>query len=168
MANIILSATGCQNQSQNRIFGICDEPDPNKDPAFLDEAHGEDWIAIVNNEQRNIVTFTAIDHCIELNRKDGKGDKKCDGVLSFESTIIFVELKDRDPYGTLWVTIGESQLKRTILHFEETDEAKNYTSKKAYIANIQHPKFRSSQMRRMDQFLKDTGYVLRIENRITL
>ena len=42
------------------------------------------------------------------------------------------------------------------------------TKKKAYIANSEKPKFRESQKRRMDEFLTDTGYVLRIENRIIL
>jgi hypothetical protein len=49
-----------------------------------------------------------------------------------------------------------------------TDDADNYTEKKAYIANSQRPKFKQTQAQRMNKFLKDTGYVLRIENRIIL
>lgn len=158
----------CQNQSQKKIFGICDEPAPNNNPAYIDEKNGQDWLAVVINDLLFRVTFTAIDNCIKLTRADGKSDKHCDGVLTFDSTIIFVELKDRKPKGNQWVKDGELQLKRTIVQFEQTEEAEKYSSKKAYIANNQHPKFKSSQIRRMEQFLIDTGYILRIENRIAL
>lgn len=158
----------CQSQSQNKKFGICDDPAPNNDPAYIDEKNGQNWIAVVVNDPLFLITFTAIDNCIKLTRDDGKSDKHCDGVLTFESTIIFIELKDRRPNNNKWVKDGELQLRRTIKQFEQTDEAGEYQSKKAYVANNQHPKFKSSQIRRMDQFLIDTGYVLRIERRITL
>ena len=158
----------CQSESDDKKFGICDEPPPNTAPAYIDEKNGQDWIAVVNNEPRFLVVFTAIDHCISLMRDDGKQDKQCDGVLTFESTIIFVELKNRKPRRNKWVKDGELQLRHTIKQFERTEEAQQYLTKKAYIANSQHPKFKSSQIRRMEQFLEDTGYVLRIENRIIL
>jgi len=168
MNNSTFNIKTCQTQSQKKIFGICDEPAPNKDPAYLDESNGQDWLAVVVNEPLFIVTFTAIDNCIELIRDDGKSDKRCDGMLTFESTVIFVELKDRKSKGNQWVKDGEHQLRRTIEQFEQKESTKEYSSKKAYIANNQRPKFKSSQIRRMDQFLVDTGYVLRIENRILL
>ena len=52
--------------------------------------------------------------------------------------------------------------------FRNEDDAEQFTNKQAYIANSEHPKFKESQMRRMDQFLTDTGYLLRVVNRIKL
>lgn len=168
MSAVTFDVEACQSKSEHKLFGICDQPAPNNDPAYIDELNGQDWIAVVDNEARNLVTFTAIDNCIPLVREDGKQDKQCDGVLTFDDTIIFVELKDRKPKGNKWVLDGEIQLRRTIVQFEQIEQAELYVSKKAYIANNQHPKFKSSQIRRMEQFLNDTGYVLRIENRIVL
>jgi hypothetical protein len=86
----------------------------------------------------------------------------------YNSTIIFVELKQRTGKGSKWIREGDEQLRKTIKHFETTVESKNYNNKKAYVANSEQPKFRTSQANRMDKFLKDTSYVLRIENRIIL
>lgn len=159
---------GCQTLSNRKRFGLCDDPPPATNPAYIDEHNGAIWIAVVENEDRHDVTFTAIDHCIFVNRPDGTMAQRCDGLLTYEDTAILVELKQRAAGGNLWVTDAEDQLRETIVYFEREDESNQFNSKRAYIANSEHPKFKESQMRRMDQFLRDTGYVLRIENRIKL
>lgn len=158
----------CQTHSDKKIFGLCDDPPPAKNPAYIDETNGAKWIAVVENEDRYAATFTAIDNCIELKREDTTMDKRCDGMLTYNSTLIFVELKARGALGSAWVKDAEKQLRASISYFEATAEAEDYIGKKAYIANSEHPKFKESQARRMEQFLTDTGYVLRIVNRITL
>lgn len=160
----------CQTHSNKKIFGLCDDPAPAKNHAYIDDVkeNGSKWIAVVENENRYAATFTAIDNCIEIKREDGTMDKRCDGMLTYNSTVIFVELKERAASGVAWVKDAEKQLKTSIAYFEATDEAEKYKDKKAYIANKEHPKSKDSQMRRMDQFLTDTGYVLRIVNRIEL
>jgi len=161
----------CQTFSSRKIFGLCDDPpekDKNPRPAYIDEYHGAKWIAVVENGDKYDVTFTAIDNCIEIRRADGKAAKRCDGVLTYGSTIIFVELKQSVPLGNGWVIDGEKQLRITIGYFELGDEAENYKRKEAYIANNEHPKLKESQMRRMEQFFDDTGYILRVVNRIKL
>lgn len=158
----------CQTHSDRKIFGLCDDQPPARNPAYIDEIDGSKWIAVVENEDKYSTTFTAIDNCIEIRRPDGTMDKRCDGMLTFDSTVIFVELKERKAQGSAWVKDAEPQLKTSIAYFEDTDNSKSYINKKAYIANSEHPKFRESQMRRMEQFLNDTGYILRIENRIKL
>jgi len=95
-------------------------------------------------------------------------DQRCDGMLAYNSTVIFVELKERKASGTKWVIDAVNQLRASINHFESTVESDDYTIKKAYVANSEHPKFKESQARRMEQFLVETGYVLRIQNRIIL
>lgn len=158
----------CQTQSGRRRFGLCDDPSPAKNPAYIDEIDGTKWIAVVENEHRYDATFTAIDNCIEIRRSDGTVEKRCDGMLSYNSTVIFVELKQRGTKGNQWVKDAELQLKASIEEFERTDLAEDFSIKQAYISNSEHPKFKSSQLRRMEQFFTDTGYVLRIINRIKL
>jgi hypothetical protein len=67
-----------------------------------------------------------------------------------------------------WKKDKDSQLRITINYFENTKEANNYEIKKAYIANSSYPKDNKKNMIRMDKFFNDTGYVLRIENRIVI
>jgi hypothetical protein len=156
----------CQDNSNQKLFGLCD--DQHNERAYLDEKDGSKWIAIVVNEYKYEVTFIAIDHCIKIKKVDGKMVKRCDGLMFFNSTIIFVELKERGYLGNKWVEDGEKQLRSSIVHFEATYASLDYKKKKAYIANKEHPRFKESQTRRMAQFQDDTGYILRIENRIIL
>lgn len=166
--SFIANNIACQTSSQNKRFGLCDDPLPSKNPAYIDEENGEKWIAVVVNDSRFVVLFTAIDNCIPLLNEDGTMSKRCDGVLTFENTLIFVELKERKPIGNNWVKDAEKQLRSSIIHFEEEEETINYEVKKAYVANSEHPRFKRSQAVRMNKFQDETGYVLRIENRIII
>lgn len=159
---------GCQTHSSRKKFGLCDDPPPAENPAYIDENDGAKWIAVVNNEYEYHCTFTAVDHCIEILKPSGKMQKRCEGFLFYNDTVIFVELKQRGALGADWVKTADKQLRITIDHFEKTDAAEDFTEKKAYIANSEHPKFKESQIQRMQKFVDETGYVLRIENRIRL
>lgn len=158
----------CKSYSVKKKFGLCDEPHPAHNPAYIDETNGARWIAVVENENGFLTTFMAIDNCIVLKRADGKMDKRCDGMLTYKLTVIFVELKDRGAKGNAWVEDAVPQLKSTITHFENSQLAANFKHKKAYISNREHPKFKTSQKERMEKFFMDTGYILRIEARIKL
>lgn len=167
MSRVFLDAK-CQTVTTGEKFGICDDPPPFQNPAYLDTDDGRKWIAVVINEEKKEVTFTAIDHCIELKDDRARMLSRCDGALTFDSTVIFVELKERDSKGVGWIKDAEKQLRSTIYHFEKNDESDDYKAKVAYIANSQKPKSRDSQRDRMSKFFEDTGYVLRIERRINL
>ena len=52
--------------------------------------------------------------------------------------------------------------------FEKTEQSGKFTEKRAYIANKAYPKFKESQLVRMKRFQQETGYTLRIENRIKI
>jgi len=136
--------------------------------AYIDETNGENWISVVVNQPQNDVLFTAIDNCIEIFRPDRTMDKRCDGMLSFNDTVVFVELKQMNTMDVGWIKDGEKQLRTTIKYFEDEPLSKGFRVKKAYIANSERPKFRDSQQERMEKFEDETGYVLRIENRIIL
>lgn len=144
-------ASKCQDQTDQKLFGLCDDIPHHR--AYMGFTNGEKWIAVVNNYYCYNVTFTAIDNCIEIKRADGKMEQRCEGFLSYNDTIIFIELKERDVKGNDWVKEAEEQLRTSIHYFEHTDEAAI---------------FKHSQMRRMQDFFQSTGYILRIENRIAL
>lgn len=158
----------CKSKSDKKLFGLCDNPSPAQDPAYIDEENGAKWIAVVENEFRYQTIFTAIDHCIILRDLDGNIDKRCDGMLTYNSTVVFVELKKRGAKGNAWVEDAVPQLKNTIKHFEKTVFSEKFNLKMAYIANSEHPKFKSSQIGRMQNFFHETGYILRIIARIKL
>ena len=67
--SISFSDATCQTFSNHKQFGLCDEPPPASNPAYIDEDNGSKWIAVVVNEDRYYVTFTAIDNCIVIKRR---------------------------------------------------------------------------------------------------
>ena len=150
----------CRYTSSNKKFGLCD--DGNQKPAYIDEHNGEKWIAVVNNHYQRDVIFIAIDNCIPLN------SKKCDGVLCIDEKVIFVELKERKGGRKEWKNDAENQLKKTILVFENLDKAKEFQIKEAYISNKKVRTHNEKNHQRMEKFKDDTGYVLRIQNRIEI
>lgn len=158
----------CKSSSNKKTFGLCDDPPPAKNPAYIDENNGESWIAVVENHYGQEINFMAIDNCITIKRVDNTDAKKCDGMLHFEDTVIFVELKDRKGNPKDWKDEAEEQLKETISFFEKEIEAKNFKNKKAYICNKAVPKENTKSQVRMDKFFNETGYNLEIKNRIDI
>lgn len=152
--------------STKKIFGLCDDDPPPHKPAYLDETDGRKWIAVVANESQIKVEFVALDHSILLLKPDGTKDRCSDGLLTYNSTIIFVELTTAVHKN--WKEDKDKQLRITISHFEKTKESNQYSFKKAYMANSNYRTFRPSYQTRTDKFFKDTGYILKIENRIRI
>lgn len=153
--------------SKKRKFGLCDSPVAPESPAFLAEDNGEEWIAVVHNDGQEPINFVPIDYCIKLLKEDGKMDNRCDCCLFYDTTIIFVELKERnDSKSREWINQGEKQLRSTIHHFEQEEQSKSFNVKKAYIANRCKPRSKSSYAERMQRFFDETGYSLRIERHI--
>ena len=105
----------CQSASNKKLFGLCDEQD-NKGPAYIDENNKNNWIVEVENKEQKEVHFVAIDNCIEIRRDDDvtKMEKRCDGMLWYETSIVFVELKERvsKKNTNVWVKDGEKQIYR--------------------------------------------------------
>jgi hypothetical protein len=158
--------TNCQSQTNQPKFGLCDDPPPSKDPAYINIDDSGKWIAIVENNQELEVIFTAIDNCIELLRSDGKMDNRCDGMLTYNNNIIFVELKERKYTNSVWIDDGENQLRKIISVFINNHDLQIFKSKKAYIGNSKKPQFQYSHKERMQKFRNDTGFTLIIQNTI--
>lgn len=158
--------TNCQSQTNQPKFGLCDDPPPSKDPAYININDSRKWIAIVENNQEIEVIFTAIDNCIEIRRSNGKMDNRCDGMLTYNNNIIFVELKERKYTNSVWIDDGEKQLRKIISVFINNHDLQIFKSKKAYIANSKKPQFQYSHKERMQKFRNDTGFTLIIQNTI--
>ncbi len=159
----------CQTKSDKEKFGLCDDTSP----AYLDEneENEEDkWIAFIENTSRYEVTFTAIDHCIEMTRDDGKQLKRCDGMLEYVDNILFVELKnDGSKKNKEWRKKGIEQLKATIDSFKENDDGLQFPKhRRACLANRKYPQPHISQAQRMERFKDETGFVLTIQQEIIL
>lgn len=159
-----------QDTTRAERFGLCDDVPGSR--AYVDEATPAKWIAVVDNPKTYEVTFTSIDNCIRIDKiridKPGELPRKasrCDGVLTYESTIIFVELKakNRD-----WLEQGIGQLQTTIAVFFANYSAASYSARKAYLANSDHPRSNSSRISRTQKFQDETGVALFVEAGIKL
>ncbi|MBD1214916.1 MAG: hypothetical protein H9534_19790 [Dolichospermum circinale Clear-D4] len=158
--------TNCQSQTNQPKFGLCDDPPPSENPAYININDSRKWIAIVENNQEINLIFTAIDKCIQILRSDGKMDNRCDGMLTYNNNIIFVELKERKYTNSVWIDDGENQLRKIISVFINNHDLQIFKSKKAYIANSKKPQFQYSHKERMQKFRNDTGFTLIIQNTI--
>ncbi|WP_017294286.1 hypothetical protein [Geminocystis herdmanii] len=159
----------CQSKTSKLKFGICDDSSLPQAPAYIDSDIANEqtkWIAIVENINAIEITFTAIDNCIEIRKANGKMDNRCDGMLTYQNNIIFVELKERDYQNKVWIDKGDKQLRTTISNFVTNHNLADYKSKKAYIANRKKPYFQYSHKQQMQKFKNDTGFLLVIEQKI--
>jgi hypothetical protein len=57
----------CQSTSNKKNFGLCD--DSQSTPSYIDDSNGGNWIAVISNDLRLNITFTAVDHCIDIFKK---------------------------------------------------------------------------------------------------
>jgi len=127
--------SACQEQLNNSLFGLCD--DNNDQKAYTDVTNAEKWIATVTNDRNKKLVFTAIDKClIQNNEQRGRG--RCDGMLTSDEHIYFVELKDQ---AKGWITEAIEQLESTIQFFIESHDITIYKHKKAFACNKQHKHF---------------------------
>ncbi|GHT97065.1 hypothetical protein FACS1894142_0650 [Spirochaetia bacterium] len=119
-------------------FGLCDDEDGQI--AYTDTANKKKWIATVQSEKPLQVIFTAIDKgVIKDNEYQGRG--RCDGMLTTDRHIYFVELKCKSAE---WKADAALQLESTIQLFNDAHPGKidTYKHKKAYACNKKHPDFK--------------------------
>lgn len=146
-------------------FGLCD--DQNLTPAYIDITDQNKWIAHVVNHYSKTATFYPIDNCIATLRPDGNMDNRCDGLLKYDSNLIFVELKDRDSQG--WVGDGLTQLKTSIGHFKKAHHDILVASTiKAHLCNKQRPRAVIASNVARARFKDETGYIAEINRVIEL
>lgn len=153
----------CTREISCKSFGLCD--DQNSKPVRIDICDKSKWNAIIENNNKQKITFIALDHCIPICRANGDADTCCDGLMLYEGGIIFIELKNK---GSKWISEGVDQLMHTIKLFKENHDISCYKNKRAFLANKKHPRFQIGQEEKMKQFTKALGVRLHIVNKINI
>ena len=148
----------CRTNSNKIEFGLCDDQPPLSNPAYIDEDEPIKWVGVVKNSEKKEINFNAIDNCIDIRRDDNTMDSKCDGVLSYEDKLIFIELKERE--GGQWLKKGREQLTATINRFKHEVDVTQYSSIKGYVCNSLRPQAHFGQATNIQKFKDDTGYNL--------
>lgn len=152
----------CISSSNKNEFGLCDDPPPSTRPAYIDELDKSKWIAIVKNLKLKKVDFIAIDACINIRKANGKQESRCDGLLSYDNDLIFVELKSRR--GGQWVKEGREQLTITVDNFKNNYKMSDYNNVSANVCNNLKPHANSGHAVNIQQFFDDTELLLRTDN----
>ena len=152
--------TGCKTESNQQLFGLCDNPDPAKDPAYIDELDDTKWIAEVTNNLGTLIEFFAVDHCQNIKplRPNLEAAKRCDGILKNGNNLSFVELKDRDHRG--WISGGRKQITETIQFFHANHDLTTYANVDAYVANKQRPLAVTGSYSEVQKFKDETAVIL--------
>lgn len=156
------------NNSASKKFGLCDDPPPSTEPAYIAEVAPDSWIATVDNPTAKAVEFYAIDNCVILIQPNTVADKEstCDGLLRCGTDLTFVELKDRASSG--WLTKGREQLTNTIRLFDLHHGRAAYPSVRAHVCNKQRPLANTGNGVQIQQFKDETGLLLLVEATIKL
>lgn len=151
-------------------FGLCDDPPIAgiSAPAYTDTATPSKWIAEIDNSVGHEVAFKAVDNCIEILRPNGDKEQRCDGLLLYDTTVIFVELKEKRDPSTKWVKEGGEQLKQTIKDFRAAHGTAGWSLKAAYLANRKQPNFQQGHQTTINTLSKATKVLFRVEATIVL
>ena len=159
-------SAACKSESSLAEFGICDDPPPPNTPAYVDEdtSNKQKWITKVNNSSLKPIEFFAIDNCVALSKPEGGAQRRCDGLLRFDNTLIFVELKS-GTYG--WLDKGRKQLTETIERFREEVHG-SVMEVKAYVCNNMRPCTTGNHMTEIQKFKDDTCLILQIKQEIAI
>jgi len=153
------------NSSETR-FGLCDDPPPAENPAYIDEIDDLKWIGIVNNHTNQDTDFYPVDRCIPLYRANGEPENRCDGVLRFNNNLIFVELKSREAAG--WLGKGREQLTVTIQLFKVNYTVTDFAKIEAYVCNSLRPIASKNYAIEIQKFKDDTGLILNVLQNISI
>lgn len=157
-------APTCQEPSINAVrFGICDDQQGGK--AYTNTADQDAWVATVENDRQEDITFTAIDQCIEIYRANGDMENRCDGMLTYPDNIVFVELKDQRGG---WIPHATLQLETTIRHFQANHDLGVFRHKRAFACNKRHPRFQVINASLKQEFFHRYGVRLNVGGKIKI
>ena len=146
-------------------FGICD--DENGEKAYTDITNENKWIATVLNENRILLTFTAIDKCI-LQDSEYPERGRCDGMLTSQNHLFLIELKNQRPPG--WKNIAIGQLESTIKFLQEFHkrELQRFKYKKAFACNKRHRGFKVIDHEKQSKFFRKYKFRLDVQTNIMI
>jgi hypothetical protein len=146
--------SSCQQKLSDPLFGLCDDQDGRR--AYTNTTDPGRWIATVKNDRNKDLVFTAIDHCI-ISDTELLTRRRCDGMLSSDELICFVELKDRNRG---WIEEAIEQLESTIKLFVKRHGQPTQRHRKAFACNRAHPHFQEFDNERNQRFFQTFGFRL--------
>ncbi len=158
--------SSCKSGTAKTKFGLCDDPPPATNPAYIDELTQEKWIAEVINKNEISIDFHAIDNCIDIKRPNGEMESRCDCMLHYNNSLIFVELKDRVSSG--WLAKGGDQVSITICKFKEFHNINVFDKVEAYVSNKQRPLAITGYNTVAQKFKDKTGLTLKPDRNISI
>ncbi len=158
--SVDFSKAACQSKTKEKKFGLFDAED--KTPAIIKVDDEASWNATVVNNEAKEVHFTAIDNCIDIFRENGEMENRCDCMLRYDTTLLFVELKNKRDS---WQAEGLGQIEATIKRMkdENNDWYSSFTKRKAIVANSKHqsPCFQTVNLEQREYFMRN--YKARIQ-----
>lgn len=157
---------GCKTSSNKIEFGLCDDPSPAINPAYIDESDNTKWIGIVTNNEEKNVDFIAIDACIDIRKANGRMESRCDGLLSFDNNLIFVELKTRE--GGQWLKDGREQITITVNNFKSNHDITKFDNVYGNVCNSLRPLSHTGHASNIEQFFYETGLILKADRSIVI
>ncbi len=150
----------CQKTTSEKKFGLYDAED--KTPAKIKLTDESTWNATILNNDGKTVSFTAIDNCIDVFRENGEMDSRCDCMLTYDSTLLFIELKNKRDS---WQAEGLSQIENVakIMIDKIPNHYYSFKKRKAIVANRknQFPAFNSSNAEQRQYF--SSKYKMRVQ-----
>lgn len=157
----------CKTESNKAQFGLCDDTPPPEKPAYIDENDQSKWIGKVANPTNRNVAFYAIDNCVEILKADGVSkESRCDGMLHFDNSVLFVELKMRGSSG--WLMKARTQLTFTLGKFQLDNNLAVFDKVEAYACNGLKPFANQGNNIELQKFKDDTGLIMYAQQDITL
>lgn len=149
-------------QSYQPLFGLYDDPDPAKNPAYILENESDKWIGIVENPQEITAHFYGIDNDLSVRiYKDSPNNQawesNCEGMLHHGNYLSFVELKERQYSG--WLSDATGKLINTIKLFADQNSLDQFDDINAFVCNKLRPRSSSNHTNQMQRFIDETEFL---------
>ncbi len=143
-------------------FGLCD--DQNGRAAYVDFHNDQIWIATVINNSGSAVTFTAIDKCV-LNDEQFIGRGRCDCMLTTETHLHLIELKEKDPP---WISHSLEQLESTIQFLFDNHDLSQFKVRKIHACNKRSERFFVFDNDENTEFLRRTTFRRDVQSTVVI
>ena len=121
-------------------------------PAYTTTDKHAKWNAWIVNRSRQMFQFVPVDCNIPIYKDNGVDmESRCDGMLLVDSLryIAFIELKDVRSGG---IADAIKQLRNTIELFSQSHHVEDFRIRRAYAANVAHPRFHYSMKDEIESF----------------